>query len=279
MAKNQTSSINSVRASRDGHEYHEAWTARKALQLLLPTDNFVGLAVEGLSPADQAGAISATVEIADTTLYYGKSTKFEKADSISIVQFKYSVSNRDNELCATHARETIAKFAATYLDYKRRYRAREVQERLQFELITNRPIYPAFLQAIANIAERKPLFGDIKKQTEQFKAVCGFDGKVLVEFAGKCLITGLAGSLSDTKRDLSRTLVDWSATSDAVAESFFHSLKTEWTADIIYRTRSDVRGDVIQYIEMFYNSNRLHSYLGYKNPNDFENNFILANAA
>jgi transposase InsO family protein len=66
---------------------------------------------------------------------------------------------------------------------------------------------------------------------------------------------------------------------NAVAESFFHSLKTEWTNDIIYRTRSDARGDVIQYIEMFYNSNRFHSYLEYKNPNDFEKNFILANAA
>jgi len=30
---------------------------------------------------------------------------------------------------------------------------------------------------------------------------------------------------------------------------------------------------------MFYNSNRLHSYLGYKNPNDFEKNFTLAKAA
>jgi len=66
---------------------------------------------------------------------------------------------------------------------------------------------------------------------------------------------------------------------NAVAESFFHSLKTEWTAEILYRTRSSARDDVIQYIEMFYNSNRLHSYLGYNNPNDFEKNFILAKAA
>ena len=50
--------IDSVRASREGHEFHEAWTARKALQLLLPTDNLVGIAVEGLSPADQAAAVS-----------------------------------------------------------------------------------------------------------------------------------------------------------------------------------------------------------------------------
>ncbi len=66
---------------------------------------------------------------------------------------------------------------------------------------------------------------------------------------------------------------------NAVAESFFHSLKTEWTSEIIYRTRSDGRSDVIRYIEMFYNSNRLHSYLGYKNPNDFEKSFTLAKAA
>jgi transposase InsO family protein len=66
---------------------------------------------------------------------------------------------------------------------------------------------------------------------------------------------------------------------NAVAESFFHSLKTEWTAEILYRTRGDARDDVIRYIEMFYNSNRLHSYLGYKNPNDFEKSFILAKAA
>jgi transposase InsO family protein len=66
---------------------------------------------------------------------------------------------------------------------------------------------------------------------------------------------------------------------NAVAESFFHSLKTEWTAEILYPTRNDARSDVIQYIEMFFNSQRLHSYLGYKNPNDFEKDFILASAA
>jgi len=66
---------------------------------------------------------------------------------------------------------------------------------------------------------------------------------------------------------------------NAVAESFFHSMKTEWTAGMLYRNRSDARSDVIHYIEMFYNSNRLHSYLNYKNPNDFEKNFIWAKAA
>ena len=42
---------------------------------------------------------------------------------------------------------------------------------------------------------------------------------------------------------------------------------------------SDTRSDVIHYIEMFYNSHRLHSYLKYKNPNDFEKSFMLAKTA
>jgi len=66
---------------------------------------------------------------------------------------------------------------------------------------------------------------------------------------------------------------------NAVVESFFHSLKTEWITDILYKTRDEVRSDVIRYIEMFYNSQRLHSFLGYKNPNVFENNFPLAKVA
>jgi hypothetical protein len=199
MTKNQTP-IDSVRASRDGHEFHEAWTARKALQLLLPTDNLVGIAVEGLHPAD-----------------YGKRSTFKSADTINIIQFKYSVSSSDVEFRNSHAKKTIDKFAIAYLDHKKRHSAKDVRDKLEFELITNRPIYPAFEQAIAGIADRKPLSGEIKKQADQFKAACGLNCKLLVEFAGKFRITGLAGSLSDNKGELSRTIVDWSAAADAVA--------------------------------------------------------------
>ena len=66
---------------------------------------------------------------------------------------------------------------------------------------------------------------------------------------------------------------------NAVVESFFHSLKTEWISDTIYKTTDEARSDVIRYIEMFYNSHRLHSFLGYKNQNGFENNFSLAKVA
>ena len=57
---------------------------------------------------------------------------------------------------------------------------------------------------------------------------------------------------------------------NAVAESFFRSLKTERTDDTLYLTRNEARADVVDYIEMFYNSHRLHSSLGYESPNQYE---------
>jgi len=41
----------------------------------------------------------------------------------------------------------------------------------------------------------------------------------------------------------------------------------------IYRTRDDARADVFDYIEVFYNRSRRHSYLGQVSPVDFERAF------
>ncbi len=57
---------------------------------------------------------------------------------------------------------------------------------------------------------------------------------------------------------------------NAVAERFFGSLKRECTDDRLYATREEAKQDVIDYIEMFYNSRRKHSYLGYSSPSEFK---------
>ncbi len=57
---------------------------------------------------------------------------------------------------------------------------------------------------------------------------------------------------------------------NSVVERFFRSLKTERTYHTIYCNREIAKQDTIDYIEMFYNSRRLHSYLGYMSPNDYE---------
>jgi putative transposase len=62
----------------------------------------------------------------------------------------------------------------------------------------------------------------------------------------------------------------------AVAERFFGSLKGERTSLRHYATRQEARDDVIDDIEMFYNSRRKHSYLGYVSPNAFEKLAVVA---
>ena len=57
---------------------------------------------------------------------------------------------------------------------------------------------------------------------------------------------------------------------NAVAESFFSSLKKERIRKKIYATRDDARADVFDYIEVFYNRTRRHSHLGQVSPYDFE---------
>lgn len=57
---------------------------------------------------------------------------------------------------------------------------------------------------------------------------------------------------------------------NAVAESFFGSLKQERVHWTHYQTRIEAQQDVMSYITMFYNHHRLHSTLGYKSPNQFE---------
>ena len=61
---------------------------------------------------------------------------------------------------------------------------------------------------------------------------------------------------------------------NAVVESFFGSLKQERVQWKHYQTRYEAHQDILNYISMFYNSYRLHSYLGYKCPNQFEKEML-----
>src|SRR5665213_2721453 len=58
---------------------------------------------------------------------------------------------------------------------------------------------------------------------------------------------------------------------NAAMESFFSTLKTERLGRRQYRTRNELRADVFDYIERFYNPKRRHSTIGYISPVQFEN--------
>ncbi len=58
---------------------------------------------------------------------------------------------------------------------------------------------------------------------------------------------------------------------NACSESFFHTLKTELIYRNHYKTRDNARIDIFEYINVFYNRKRIHSYLGSMSPLEFEN--------
>ena len=57
---------------------------------------------------------------------------------------------------------------------------------------------------------------------------------------------------------------------NAVAESFFHTLKEELVHNESYATRQEAKQSIFKYIELYYNRQRLHSFLGYKAPLNYE---------
>jgi putative transposase len=83
-------------------------------------------------------------------------------------------------------------------------------------------------------------------------------------FAGKLDAMGL-------RQSVGRTGVCWD---NAMAESFFGALKNEWLNRFEFTDRAKARRQVVRYIEGFYNRQRLHSGLGYKTPQEIEDEYL-----
>lgn len=57
---------------------------------------------------------------------------------------------------------------------------------------------------------------------------------------------------------------------NAVAESFFSNLKNEWVHHQDFKTREEAKLAIFDYIECFYNRNRIHQSMGYRTPDEVE---------
>ena len=64
---------------------------------------------------------------------------------------------------------------------------------------------------------------------------------------------------------------------NSVAESFFKTLKVELIYDDNFKTIEQAKTSISEYIEIWYNRKRLHSYLGYKTPCEMEQEFYQFN--
>lgn len=63
---------------------------------------------------------------------------------------------------------------------------------------------------------------------------------------------------------------------NSAMESFFKTLKVERVHRLQYTSRSQAKLDIVNWIEGFYNSRRLHSSIDFKSPADFERSLIAA---
>lgn len=66
---------------------------------------------------------------------------------------------------------------------------------------------------------------------------------------------------------------------NAVAESFFSTIKVELLDRTAWTSSAQLRAALFDYIEVFYNRERLHSTLGYISPAEAENRYDAATAA
>lgn len=142
-------------------------------------------------------------------------------------------------------------YLATVLDlYSRAVIGWSMSERLKKELVID-----AFKQAVAS---RRPAMGLIfhsdrgsQYASDEFRKLLS-DREIVQSMSGR-------GNCYD----------------NAVAESFFATLKTELMKGVVFATRQQARTEIFEYIEVFYNRKRRHSALEYKAPFEFEKSAII----
>jgi len=61
---------------------------------------------------------------------------------------------------------------------------------------------------------------------------------------------------------------------NAVMESFFHTLKTEHVYLLKFKNREEAKNSIFEYIEVFYNRQRIHSTIEYFSPQEYEDLWI-----
>lgn len=106
------------------------------------------------------------------------------------------------------------------------------------------------------IGQRNPSSGLIHHSDRGCQYACGLYRDLLQSQGMVCSMSG-KGNCYD----------------NAVAESFFKTLKAEQVYHQHYATRQQAMAAIFEYIEVFYNRHRRHSSLGYVSPAEYEASF------
>ncbi|WP_349963018.1 NACHT domain-containing protein [Rhizobium sp. ZPR3] len=214
-----------VRASRAGHTFHERWAARRALQLLFPTDGLNAMAVEGISHTETANPGRRAEEVADLVFYYGLGDNFETCTKLETVQFKYKVD--EEPVTAAYLKKTVEKFADTIVGYEEKFSTSEVDAKLSFIFVTNAPFTDSLWKAIAAAIDGStPSDRGAATQARNLRRWCR-DRRLSEPARLFSKIVFKAGEESLAAQDgaLRRTLTDWSVSEDTEARARLFELQ------------------------------------------------------
>ncbi|MEU2913534.1 hypothetical protein ACWCQ0_41370 [Streptomyces massasporeus] len=136
-----------LRASRDGDQFHYHWAARQALKLLLPDADLTAIAVEGVSHDDTQGCDGE--DVIDIAEYYG-AAGLREANRVVYRQLKHSTTQATEEWTVSGLAGTVGGFA----EKSRRIRQESpgLEQKVTFELLSNRPVRDSVLPAIGILA-------------------------------------------------------------------------------------------------------------------------------
>jgi hypothetical protein len=143
----------SVRASRDGDQFHYHWAARQCLKLLLDTTDLVAVTIEGASTEEAEDShIEHGEELIDVGLYFGNESR-DQARLIRYIQLKHSTLRSNEPWTASGLEKTIQGFAERYKGLLDQFSAEDVADRFRFEFTTNRPIDSKLQDVFQDIAQ------------------------------------------------------------------------------------------------------------------------------
>ena len=209
--------VDTVRASRAGHTFHERWAARRALQLVFPKDNLFAIVVEGLSPNESLKLGPEAEDIADLILFYGDGDTFGTCSAQQILQFKYKVAT--DPVTSSYLKKTIKKFAATLRQYEESASNEEVGEKLSFSFVTNAEFSSDLWDAILYLKSRvDPKTAEAKRQLGYLQAWCKEENIKASQLFPLVEFRAATSDLPAQNRGLRRTVSDWSADSDGRAK-------------------------------------------------------------
>lgn len=234
-----------VRASRDGDQFHYLWAARRCLLLLSPTSNLKAITIEGpsLSEIDGETHIAAGEELIDVGEYYG-SENLEEATLVRYIQVKHSTVRTNTAWAPSELERTLKKFAERYKALQQHLQIIDLDGKLEFCFVSNRPFSADFLETMHDAAEGVPARhpGNLAK-LEQFTSL---NGTALTNFCKRLHLEGDQEGLWDQHNLLAQDIRYYLADADVDAPIQLKELVTRKalsaSADNPTITRSDVLG-------------------------------------